>query len=60
MATIHQISKIHAIRRNGNLDYEDVLNEAEEVAGRSIKELEDLSQHEASELIDKLEDEVGT
>ena len=60
MATQAQINKIYAIRNSMNLDYEDILNEAEEVVGRSVLSVGDLTTAEASELIDKLEHDIGT
>lgn len=55
MASISQISKIQVLRRQLSMDHEQLLNHAEDVAGRNINNLEELSISEASELIDKLE-----
>ena len=56
MATESQLGRIRAHLREGGLDFEDVLDLAEEITGTSVTSLEDLDTSEASSLIDRLED----
>ena len=56
MATESQLGRIRALLREGGLDFEDVLDLAEEITGTSVTSLEDLDTSEASSLIDRLED----
>jgi hypothetical protein len=51
-----QKSLITRLTRESALTHEEILEEAENVAERPIRNLEDLSTSEASELIDSLQD----
>lgn len=59
MATSAQVGKIRAVGREAGMTYEQILDHAEEVTGRSVTSLEEMSTSEASELIDKIEEELG-
>lgn len=56
MASEGQVGRIRALMREGGLDFESVLDLAEEVSGNSVTKLEDLDTSEASALIDRLQD----
>lgn len=56
MATPAQVGRIRALMREGGVDFESVLDLAEEVSGNSVTDLDDLDTSEASALIERLED----
>lgn len=56
MASEAQVGRIRALMREGGLDFESVLDLAEEVTGNPVVSLDDLDTQEASSLIERLED----
>lgn len=60
MASDQQIAKIKYLTRSAGLDFEEVLDLADDVTGRSVFSLEELSIKEASDLIESLEDDIGS
>ena len=56
MASLAQIGYIRRLIGRGGLDFEQVLDIAEEVTGSPVTKLEDLDTSEASALIERLED----
>jgi hypothetical protein len=56
MLSERQKARISALRREGSLSHEDVLDLAEEISGSSVTDLDDLDSSEGSTLIERLED----
>lgn len=54
-----QKNYIETLSRRHDIDHEQVLDMAEELTGATITDLEHLSTTQASQLIDKIKEEIG-
>lgn len=59
MATSGQIGKLCALQREAGISRAELLEKIEESTGRSVQDLEELTNSEASRAIDYIEDELG-
>lgn len=58
MASTGQLGKIAFLIREAGVRRDEILDMASEVTGRTIGDFSELSQTEASELIERMEDEL--